>query len=84
MIYHTGYMDAIIDTVAEILQNPFIGEKIISNIQILLEGFLEPGNKAASISVLLQKRLIEAFRKKFDRKTVKKINKELEFTFALT
>ena len=84
LVYHSGYMDLILDTMAEILQDPSFGKAIISNIQILLEGFLEPGNKVASLGVQLQQKLLEALREKVDRSTIKKLNLEIEFALALS
>jgi hypothetical protein len=69
---------------AEILQDPDLGKAIISNIQILLEGFLEPGNKIASLSMQLQQKLLEVLREKVDKSIIKKLNREIEFALVLS
>lgn len=84
LIYHSGYMDLIIDTMAEILQDPNLGKATISNIQILLEGFLEPGNKVASLGMQLQQKLLEVLREKVDKSIIKKLNREIEFALVLS
>jgi len=83
LVYHSGYMNLILDTLVEILQNPYFGNAIISNIQLLLEGFLAPGNGVASLGVQLQQKLIESLREKVDRSTIKKLNREIGFALAL-
>ncbi|TFG04488.1 MAG: NAD(P)/FAD-dependent oxidoreductase [Promethearchaeota archaeon] len=82
--YHTGYLDLIIDTVAEILHKSTLAEKIVPNIQIILEGFLDLENKVTSLSMLLQQELLDALRSKVNRTTWKKINQELEFALSLS
>ena len=84
LVYHSGYMDLIIDTMAEILQDAYLGKAIISKIQILLEGFLEPGNEVASLGLQLQQKLLEVLREKVDRTTIRKLNREIEFALALS
>jgi len=83
LFYHSGLLDIIIDSLIEVLHDPLLREKIINNIQVLLEGFVTPGDKAAKLNVILQQKLIETLKKKYDRKIVRQLNHELEFAFAL-
>ncbi len=84
LIYHSGYMDLIMDTMAEILQDPSFGDQIVSNMQLILEGFLEPGNDVASLGVRVQKRLLDALKEKVDRTTLKRINHEIDFALTIS
>jgi geranylgeranyl reductase len=82
LAYHSGYMDLLTDTMAEILQDSVLAEKIGEHIQILLEGFLEPGNVAAALSLEFQTKLIETLEKKIDKITLRKFNRDLEFSYV--
>ncbi len=84
LIYHSGYMDLIIDTIAEILQEPTFGKEIVSNIQLILEGFLEPGNEVASLGVMVQKKLLDTLKEKVDKTTLKRINREIDYALAIS
>lgn len=70
------------DTMAELLQEPTFGDKMVLNIQMILEGFLEPGNQVATLGVEVQKRLLDALKEKVDKFTFKKINREIDFALA--
>lgn len=82
LVYHSGYMDLIMDTYVEICQEPDFGNAFISNIQLILEGFLEPGDEVALLGVQVQQKLLEKIREKVDRDVFKKINREIEFSIT--
>lgn len=84
LIYHSGYMDLIIDTIAQVLTDSELGKAIVSNIQFLLEGFLEPGNTIAPLGRQLQQKLLETLRGKVDKSLIKKINREIDFALVLS
>ncbi|MFX1451874.1 MAG: NAD(P)/FAD-dependent oxidoreductase [Promethearchaeota archaeon] len=83
LVYHSGYMDLLIDTIAKILQDKDFSEKYTKNIQTLLEGILEPGDDIAQLSVEFQRRLQEALQNKLDKKTFRKINRLTEYAYFL-
>ncbi|MHA1380282.1 MAG: NAD(P)/FAD-dependent oxidoreductase [Candidatus Helarchaeota archaeon] len=85
LIYHSGYMDLLIDTIAEILENNSdLATKIAMNIQTLLEGFLEVGNDQAIINVELLEKLLNALNNKVNKKTLRNINKEIAFAYSIS
>jgi len=82
LVYHSGYMDLLVDTIAEILQDPSLGTQVAANIQVILEGFLEPRNPLASLSILMQEKLLETLQEKVDKTLIKKINREIDYALA--
>jgi len=85
LIYHTGYMDLLTDTIADVLQeNRVLATKIAMNIQTLLEGFLEVGSDYASISIEFLDKLLNTLQNKVNKKILRKINKEIEFAYAIS
>ncbi|NVM04852.1 MAG: NAD(P)/FAD-dependent oxidoreductase [Candidatus Helarchaeota archaeon] len=83
LVYHSGYMNLFIDTMAKILQDKDLSDRYTKNIQTLLEGLLEPGDEIAQLSIEFQRRLLDALQKKLDKRTFRKINRLVEYAYFI-
>ncbi len=83
LVYHSGFMDLLIDTMALILQDKELSEEYTKNIQPLLEGLLEPGDEIAHLGIEFRRRLLESLKNKLDKKSFRKINRLIEYAYFI-